>query len=167
MERAGSAAGLWRVGLGASDARQTQQAQPAPSAVDTGGLQALCVLARLHQVAADPAQLRQRLGLAASEAIGSAELLQAAQALKLKARLVNTAAERLALTPLPALAIMHDGSVLLLAQCLVAQVLLHSRGLASPIDALQILAMPLGIAVVCALRSGRQAPLGADADLCN
>jgi hypothetical protein len=45
--------------------------------------------------------------------------------------------------------------------------LLHSIGLASPGAALPILAMPKGIAAVCALRAGRQTDLDADADLCN
>jgi hypothetical protein len=50
--------------------------------------------------------------------------------------------------------------------CLLAQVLLHSIELASPGAALQILAMPRGIAAVCALRAGYQFNLCADADLC-
>ncbi len=82
----------------------------------TGALEALCVVARLHHVAADPAQLRHRLGRTPSEPFATADVLQAAQLLGLKARLTTSSAERLALVPLPALALMQDGSTVLLAQ---------------------------------------------------
>jgi len=95
--------------------------------VDAHALPALCALARLHQVAADPASLLHRLGLAPSDPLGIDDLLRAAQLLGLKARRVRTRRERLALTPLPALALLHraeDGlaagsgiRVCLLAQC--------------------------------------------------
>lgn len=88
-----------------------------PRAAGDGGLEALCLLARLHHVAADPAALRHRLGLGASEAAGIDHLLAAAAYLGLRARRSRTSAERLALTPLPALALMADGSVAVLAQC--------------------------------------------------
>ncbi len=84
-------------------------------------LQALCLIARLHQVAADPATLAHHLGLSASEPFSSADLLRAAKHLGLKAKLSRSSAERLSLAPLPALALMHsaDGSlrVAILAQC--------------------------------------------------
>lgn len=93
------------------------QRPEAPRAAGDGGLEALCLLARLHHVAADPAALRHRLGLGASEAAGIDHLLAAAAYLGLRARRSRTSAERLALTPLPALALMADGSVAVLAQC--------------------------------------------------
>ncbi|MBA3771789.1 MAG: type I secretion system permease/ATPase [Ramlibacter sp.] len=99
------------------------QAKP-PAAVSPSGLApllALCAVARLHQVAADPATLAHQLGLQPSEPIGTGELLRAAKHLGLKAKLSSTTPERLPLTPLPALAAMHreDGSTayVILAQC--------------------------------------------------
>ena len=80
-------------------------------------LQALSVVARLHHVAAEPAQLRHQLGLGASDAVTHDHLLLAAQSLGLKAKRSRTHRDRLPLTPLPALALMMDGSVAVLAQC--------------------------------------------------
>ena len=84
-------------------------------------LQALCLIARLHQVAADAATLAHQLGVSASEPLSSDDLLRAAKHLGLKAKLSRSSAERLSLAPLPALALMHtaDNSlrVVILAQC--------------------------------------------------
>jgi ATP-binding cassette, subfamily B, bacterial HlyB/CyaB len=84
-------------------------------------LSALCAIARFHQVAADPATLAHQLGLPVSQAYTTADLLRAARHLGLKAKLVKTAVERLALTPLPSLALMKPQSnalrVVILAQC--------------------------------------------------
>lgn len=90
---------------------------------------ALCAIARLHQVAADPATLAHQLGLSGNEPFQLDDLLQAAQHLGLKAKRSKTSIERLALTPLPALALMRtdDGSlrVVILAQCDGQRVLLQ------------------------------------------
>lgn len=92
-------------------------------------LAALCAIARLHQVAADPATLAHHLGFSGNEPFQLDDLLQAAQHLGLKAKLSRSTVERLALTPLPAMALMHtdDGSlrVLILAQCDGQRVLLQ------------------------------------------
>ena len=107
--------------------RQTPHAtQAAPGNDD--GLQALCVLARLHHVAADPAQLRHGLGLSPSEAFGTADLLRAAAHIGLNAKLSTSSAARLPLLPLPALALMNDGSTVLLAQCNGGRVLTQRLG---------------------------------------
>ncbi|SDP92428.1 Peptidase C39 family protein, partial [Paracidovorax cattleyae] len=71
-------------------------------------LQSLCLIARLHQVAGDPAALAHQLGLSPSEPVGVSDLLRAAQGLGLKARKVSCGVERLALTPLPALALVRE-----------------------------------------------------------
>jgi hypothetical protein len=68
-------------------------------------------------VAAEPEALRHQLGLGASASAGVQDLLLAAKQLGLKAKATRTGADRLKLTPLPALAIMSDGRVLVLAQC--------------------------------------------------
>lgn len=90
-------------------------AEPAGCALPA--LQALCLLARLHHVAADPALLQHQLGLSAQGHPGPAELTLAARHLGLKARLSTTRADRLTLCPLPALARLHDGRWVVLAQC--------------------------------------------------
>ncbi len=85
------------------------------------GLSALCVVARLHQIAAEPGLLAHQLGLAPSASIGVDELLRAARHLGLKARRVSSSIERLPLTPLPALALMGSDEqtlrAIVLARC--------------------------------------------------
>lgn len=72
-------------------------------------LAALCAIARFHQVAADPATLAHQLGLSANQPLTKADLIHAARHLGLKAKLSRTPSDRLSLTPLPALALMHSG----------------------------------------------------------
>jgi subfamily B ATP-binding cassette protein HlyB/CyaB len=110
-------------------------------------LEALCALARFHQIAADPANLRHQLGLQASEEVGAEELLRAAKHLGLKAKRSATTAARLALTPLPALAAMRrsDGSTgyVILAQCDGERVLFQDLSAAAPrptIESLKVFA---------------------------
>ena len=115
-------------------------ATPSPAAVcpppaRRSNLDALCLLARLHHVAADPASLAHRLGLAPGDAVSPEVLLLAAQQLGLQARRVKSSVDRLTLTPLPALALMREGPpgsgdatpalVQVLAQCDGQRVLLH------------------------------------------
>jgi subfamily B ATP-binding cassette protein HlyB/CyaB len=84
-------------------------------------LSALCLIARLHHVAADPAHLAHQLGWAKNHAPNTDDLLLAAKHLGLKAKLSRTTAERLTLAPLPALALLKDEAgqsrVVVLAQC--------------------------------------------------
>jgi subfamily B ATP-binding cassette protein HlyB/CyaB len=90
-------------------------------AMAQGGLQALCLIARLHHVAADAAQVARQLGWSPHHAAGIDELLLAAKHLGLKAKLTRSSGDRLALVPLPALAVMADGNgatrAVVLAQC--------------------------------------------------
>jgi ATP-binding cassette, subfamily B, bacterial HlyB/CyaB len=81
------------------------------------GLKALSVIARLHHVSCDAAALLHRLGKSASDAFATNDVLLVAKQLGLTAKLVRSTPDRLALTPLPALALMRDGSVAVLAQC--------------------------------------------------
>ncbi len=103
------------------------QAQAPSSAL--AALAALCAIARLHHVAADPATLAHQLGLSGSEPFHLDDLLHAAKHLGLKAKRSSTTTERLALTPLPALALMRTGDdslrVVILAQCDGQRVLLQ------------------------------------------
>lgn len=87
-------------------------------------LSALCLIARLHHVAADPAHLAHQLGWPPSHEPTVDDLLIAAQQLGLKTRRSRSTADRLSLTPLPALALLtHDDvngdapKVVVLAQC--------------------------------------------------
>ena len=80
-----------------------------PDADALAPLVALCAVARLHQIAADPATLAHQLGLTANEPLTTSDVLRAARHLGLKAKLTRTSVERLALTPLPALALMRTG----------------------------------------------------------
>ncbi|MEO8024566.1 ABC transporter transmembrane domain-containing protein, partial [Polaromonas sp.] len=96
-------------------------------------LAALCAIARFHQVAADPATLAHQLGLSDSESVSVEDLLRAAKFLGLKAKLSHSKPERLALTPLPALARIKgtDGSIhtVILAQTDGQRVLLQNPGM--------------------------------------
>ena len=89
------------------------------------GLVALCLLARLHRVAAEPAALMHQLGKTPSESWSAADLLLAAKHLGLQAKLTRTRIERLSLAPLPAMALLRDGRVVVLAQCDGQRVLLQ------------------------------------------
>lgn len=81
----------------------TSKALPTPQRT---GLPALCALARFHQVAADPPTLAHQLGWSAHQPLRPADLLLAARHLGLKAKWSSVSLERLAHTPLPALAWM-------------------------------------------------------------
>ena len=104
------------------------QPQPAPFSL----LTALALIARFHQIAADPATLAHQLGLQPSHNVSIEDLLRGAHHLGLKAKLSRTTVERLPLAPLPALAVMRseDGSVrtVVLAQCDGQRVLLQDPG---------------------------------------
>ncbi len=106
-----------------------QSSSGATSISNHDALSALCAIARFHQIAADPTNLAHQLGLAPSAQITTQELLRAAKHLGLKAKLSNTTADRLALTPLPALAQIRgaDGAVktVILAQTDGQRVLLQ------------------------------------------
>lgn len=86
------------------------------------GLQALALAARLHQVAADPAALQHQLGKSPGEALTPDDLLLAAKHLGLSAKRSRSSVERLAL------ALMRDGSFVVLAQCDAQRVLLQRFG---------------------------------------
>ncbi|MCE4556542.1 type I secretion system permease/ATPase [Roseateles cellulosilyticus] len=87
------------------------------SANSPGALQALSILARLHHVAAEPHALRHELGLGEHAPVSHEDLLLAAKHIGLKAKASQSSADRLTLAPLPALAVMNDGRVIVLAQC--------------------------------------------------
>jgi ATP-binding cassette, subfamily B, bacterial HlyB/CyaB len=88
-----------------------------PTASAHNPLPALCLIARLHQVAADPAALAHELGKPASEPLDANDILLAAKHLGLKAKRSTSSTDRLNLVPLPAMALLNDGRWVVLAQC--------------------------------------------------
>jgi subfamily B ATP-binding cassette protein HlyB/CyaB len=90
------------------------------SVAEFAPLAALCNIARIHQIAADPATLAHQMGIPSTDTVSTTELLRAAKYLGLKAKQTQSTVDRLGLLPLPALAILHntDGveSVVILAQ---------------------------------------------------
>ena len=80
-----------------------QQTTPDP------GLAALVAMLRYQGVAADMAQIRHRIG---SDAVAVPDILRCAKDHGLKASTFTTKWARLAKMPMPALAILKDGSFL-------------------------------------------------------
>jgi subfamily B ATP-binding cassette protein HlyB/CyaB len=80
------------------------------SAADQG-LAVLIALLRFQSIGVDGAQLRHRFGV-----IGVPEMLRCAKELGLRAKSYKTSWARLASTPLPGLAVLRDGSFLLLGK---------------------------------------------------
>ena len=76
-------------------------------------LSVLVALLRFHGIGADAAQLHHRFG---ANKIGIQEMLRGAREFGLRARAYRTSWKRLALTPLPAIAALRDGSFLLLGK---------------------------------------------------
>ncbi len=86
------------------------------------GLQALCLIARLHHVAADPVTLAHQLGWSSTLRLDIDDLLIAARHLGLKAKRSRCPIDRLRLAALPALAVLKpevDAAprIVVLAQC--------------------------------------------------
>ena len=77
------------------------------------GLAALVMMMQFQGIAADAAQIRHRIG---PHSIGVPDMLRCAKDFGLKVRAFTTTWSRLARTPMPALAILNDGSYLLLGK---------------------------------------------------
>src|SRR5580658_394850 len=77
------------------------------------GLYVLVSLLRIHQIGADPEQIRHRFGGAP---IGIAEMLRSAKDFGLKARERRVVWDGLASLPMPAIAARRDGGFLLLGK---------------------------------------------------
>lgn len=80
---------------------------------DGSSLLALVTLLRCHGIAADPEQIRHRLG---TPQPGIADMLRCAKDFGLKARLQKSGWDRLAVTPLPGIAVLRDGRFLILGK---------------------------------------------------
>ncbi len=88
------------------------------------GLQALVVLARLHGVPADEAQLRHQFG-ETGRPLTDRELIRAAKQLGLRAGMRTVVPEELSRVPLPAIAKLADGRYVILAKVEGEKVLLQ------------------------------------------
>ena len=122
-------AGMWTNGVGDPMMRgrfadrgdiAAQPASPESAAAssesehaDDSGLIALAILLRCHGIAADPGQIRHRMGTAR---LGITEILRCAKDFGLKARVQRTSWNRLAVTPLPGIAVLRDGGFLILGK---------------------------------------------------
>jgi subfamily B ATP-binding cassette protein HlyB/CyaB len=109
----------------------TGQGVAAPGTPPVGAslpLLALCIVGRLHNISADPAALLHFLGKGGSGPVTITDLLLCAKHLGLKATRARRDPSRLPMTPLPALALMRDGEVRVLAQCDRSRVLTQVPG---------------------------------------
>lgn len=85
------------------------------NAIDDHGLLALVTIARIHNIAADAAQLKHAAATG-SDRFSSKDLVLSARSLGLKARSVPLRVEKLANTPLPALVLDRDERHFILAK---------------------------------------------------
>jgi ATP-binding cassette, subfamily B, bacterial HlyB/CyaB len=113
----GASAGVGRV-VASTDT------SPAPNS----GLAALVLLLRFHGVGADPSQIRHRFG----DDFGVPEMLRCAREYGLKARSFQSNWRRLIKTPLPGIAVLSDGSYLLIGKASEDQVLVQNPLSAQP-----------------------------------
>ncbi|OYY73520.1 MAG: type I secretion system permease/ATPase [Gammaproteobacteria bacterium 28-57-27] len=88
------------------------------------GLACLVMLARFHQIAADPDQLAHQFKTS-GEAFSQTDILLAAKHLGLQAKAVKTSIDRLERTPLPAMALDSSGGYFILARFEGDKVLIH------------------------------------------
>ena len=112
-----------RLSNSSGDGTHGQPATATPTLLHA--LQALALVARLHHVAREPSTLAHQLGKAPHAPLAIDDLLLVAKQLGLRAKRTAVSHERLLLTPLPALALMKDGSIAVLAQCDRQRVLLQ------------------------------------------
>lgn len=84
-----------------------------PQNVDDSGLPALVTLLRCHGIATDPEQVRHQLG---GTRVDVTSMLRCAKDFGLKARIQKTNWDRLAITPLPGIAVLRDGRFLILGK---------------------------------------------------
>ena len=92
---------------------ESQAASTESESGDESGIIAVAILLRCHDIAADPGQIRHRMGTAR---VGVAEILRCAKDFGLKARAQRTSWNRLAVTPLPGIAVLRDGGLLILGK---------------------------------------------------
>jgi subfamily B ATP-binding cassette protein HlyB/CyaB len=112
----------------------TPTAQPGSASDDESGLRALVTLLRCHGIAAEPVQIRHQMGTAR---IGVAEMLRCAKSFGLKSRVQKTSWTRLAVTPLPGIAVLRDGGFLILGKLVDDKLLVQRPTIAQPVTMTQ------------------------------
>ena len=108
----------------------SEQEKPSGNALDSG-LACLVMLARFHQIAADPGQLAH-LFQNSGESFGKTAILLAAKHLGLQAKSVSADIGRLDRTPLPAMAADHAGGYFIIARFEGGKALIHDPRAATP-----------------------------------
>ncbi|MGE4237432.1 ABC transporter transmembrane domain-containing protein, partial [Hydrogenophaga sp.] len=111
-------------------------------------LAALCLVARLHQVACEPAVIAHALGIPKAQAASTNDVLLGARHVGLKAKLTRSTLDRLSQVPLPALALLRDPRqpgmaprTVVLAQVNAQRVLIHDPAAGRPtIESLEVFA---------------------------
>jgi ATP-binding cassette, subfamily B, bacterial HlyB/CyaB len=116
-----------------SDVGATVSERRSPGA-DEAGLRALVTLLRCHGIAAEPVQIRQQMG---TGQIGVADMLRCAKRFGLRARVQKTSWARLALTPLPGIAVLRDGGFLILGKFADDKLLVQRPTIAQPVTMTQ------------------------------
>ena len=111
-----------------------QVTEAASASDDESGLRALVTLLRCHGVAAEPVQIRHQMGTAR---IGVADMLRCAKNFGLKARVQKTNWTRLAVTPLPGIAVLRDGGFLILGKLVDDKLLVQRPTIAQPVTMTQ------------------------------
>ncbi|HXQ52458.1 MAG TPA: type I secretion system permease/ATPase [Stellaceae bacterium] len=104
-------------------------AEPERRGQDDSGLGALVMLLRFQGIGADAEQIRHSVG---GLRIGVAEMMRCAKELGLKARTFTTTWKRLADTPLPGIAVMKDGSFLVLGRVGEGKLIIQAPGSPRP-----------------------------------
>ncbi|KAA0972235.1 type I secretion system permease/ATPase [Aureimonas fodinaquatilis] len=106
---------------------------------DSLAVECLVVLAALHSIAVSPENIDHRFR-ASTGAFGMTELLLAAKEVGLKAKAVIATADRLRLTPLPAIALGKDGRFFVMARYDGGRALIHDPSVGRPqwLDAEQL-----------------------------
>jgi ATP-binding cassette, subfamily B, bacterial HlyB/CyaB len=107
-----------------------QAAQAGSANANDTGLLALVTLLRCHGIAAEPVQIRHQMGTAR---IGVADMLRCAKSFGLKARVQKTDWTRLAVTPLPGIAVLRDGGFLILGKLVDDRLLVQRPTIAQPV----------------------------------
>lgn len=127
--------------------------------VDTG-LVCLVMLARLHDVAADPSQLAHEFRVNGRD-FSVADILLAAKRLRLKAKSVFIKSDRLEKTPLPVIACDRNGRFFVLAKYRENKALIHDpiSGRAEVLTAKELADRWTGEIILLASRASRAAEL--------
>ncbi|MEI6204528.1 MAG: ABC transporter transmembrane domain-containing protein, partial [Enhydrobacter sp.] len=102
--------------------------QPSAATIDSG-LASLTLLLRYHGIAVDPEQLCHQLG---TRTLGTTEMLRLARQFSLKAAIKTTTWQRLATTPLPAIALLKDGRFAYVGRADGQKILIQEANLPRP-----------------------------------